>query len=68
MWVRGGGLLDDAAGVYGPDGVIFILEILITSIAGHQFIVGSLFHNFSTCITDYIPCIATYYTIRKKRI
>ena len=30
MWVRGGGLLDDAAGVYGPDGVIFILEILIT--------------------------------------
>lgn len=31
MWVRGGGLLDDAAGVYGPDGVIFILEILITA-------------------------------------
>ena len=27
--------------------VLYILKILITSIAGHQFIVGSLFHNFS---------------------
>lgn len=26
---------------------LYILKILITSIAGHQFIVGSLFHNFS---------------------